>query len=206
MLKTNIRDERVCSTETTAPRWLPNTPPLTAWPNGEWADSMGKRMDLKSWIVTVDPRPCSRVRCTLPIYIRLNKATERCSGSACCSTSLREADYDHHECQALICNNKHINYFIFPTSFRIPFPMSMAFTKSVDHWSLILYITWMGDHAPVTEVTECCLKTSERTIWPITVQHSVQADANWAGDHDCASSIAAILGPRPPPPPPLSII
>ena len=52
-------------------RWLPNTPPLTAWPNGEWADSMGT--DLNIWTVAVDSGPCSRVRCTHPImhYIRI---------------------------------------------------------------------------------------------------------------------------------------
>ena len=39
LLKTNILDERVCSTETSGTALTPNTPPLTAWPHGEWADS-----------------------------------------------------------------------------------------------------------------------------------------------------------------------
>ena len=47
-----------------APHWLPNTPPLTAWPDGEWADSTGKRTDLKTRTIAVDP--CSRVRGTPP--------------------------------------------------------------------------------------------------------------------------------------------
>ena len=63
-----------------APRWLPNTPPLTVWLNGEWADSTGKQTDLKIWTVAVDPGPCSRVRCTHPIRIRRNMAREGRSG------------------------------------------------------------------------------------------------------------------------------
>ena len=52
---------------------LPNTPPLTAWPNGEWADSSGKRTDLKNWAVAVDPGPCSHIRCTHPIRISVKQ-------------------------------------------------------------------------------------------------------------------------------------
>ena len=58
----------------------PNTPPLTVWPNGEWADSTCKRTDLKIWTVAVDHGPCSRVRCTHPICIQRNMARERCLG------------------------------------------------------------------------------------------------------------------------------
>ena len=46
------------------PCWLPYTPPLTVWPNSEWAQSTGKRTDLKILAVSMDPGPCSRVRCT----------------------------------------------------------------------------------------------------------------------------------------------
>ena len=48
-----------------APRWLLNTPPLTVWPDGEWADSTGKRTDLNIWTVAVDPCPCSQGKGTV---------------------------------------------------------------------------------------------------------------------------------------------
>ena len=44
-------------------RWPPYTPPLTVWLNGKWADSAGKRTDLKIWTVTVDSR--SLFKCPL---------------------------------------------------------------------------------------------------------------------------------------------
>ena len=40
-----------------APRWLPNTPSLSVWPNGEWADSTGKRTDLKFELSPWTPVP-----------------------------------------------------------------------------------------------------------------------------------------------------
>ena len=66
-LKTNIHDEQVAK-RLEAPCWLPNTPPLTVWLNGEWTDSTGKRTHLKIWTVAVDPVPvrCLCVHCTHP--------------------------------------------------------------------------------------------------------------------------------------------
>ena len=55
-----------------APRWLPNTPPITVLPNGEWTD-------LKISTVAMDPSPSSRVRCTHPIQIQWNWTREWCS-------------------------------------------------------------------------------------------------------------------------------
>ena len=69
---------------------------LTAGPNREWADSTGKRTDLKIWTVAVDPTPCAH-----PVHIRRTGPENGVKGSAFRCASLRSANYDPHECQAL---------------------------------------------------------------------------------------------------------
>ena len=76
------------------PRWLPNTPPLTAWPNGEWEDVTGKRMVSKILTVAMDPGPCSLVRCTHPICIQRNRQGNGVWESAYWSAILHAVDYD----------------------------------------------------------------------------------------------------------------
>ena len=71
-----------------APRCLPNTPPLTAWPNGEWADSTGKWTDLKIWTVAVDPGPCSLAIASTPSAFGVTGQGNGVWGSAYCSASL----------------------------------------------------------------------------------------------------------------------
>ena len=84
-----------------APHWLPNTLPLTAWPNGERADTMGKRTDLKIWTVTVDPCPCYVSIAPTPSAFGESGQGNGIQGSMSWSTSLRAADYNLHACRAL---------------------------------------------------------------------------------------------------------
>ena len=93
-----------------SPRWLPNTPPLTVLPNGEWVDSTGERTDLKIWTVTMDPRPRSLVSYTHPIRIRRNRTRDGIRGSAYCSASLHATDFEYHECRALIPGLDSVNH------------------------------------------------------------------------------------------------
>ena len=58
----------------------------------------------------MDPGPCSLVHCIYPIRIPGNRQGDGVRGSAFCSASLRAADCDHHECQALtLSTNKTVN-------------------------------------------------------------------------------------------------
>ena len=80
-----------------APHWLLNTPPLTAWLNGEWADSTGKQTEFKIWTRAVDSGSCSRVRCTQPHLHSVEQGIGKVvQGWAYRRVSLRAAEYDHH--------------------------------------------------------------------------------------------------------------
>ena len=98
ILQTNIRDERICSTDTTGTMLTleHSTPPLTVWPNWEWADSTGKRTDLKIWTVAVDPAVpvCMSVAST-PSTFGDTAQGNSVRGSAYCSPSLHATDYTY---------------------------------------------------------------------------------------------------------------
>ena len=86
-----------------APRWLPNTPPLTVWLNGEWADSNGLQAN---GFENLKCRrgPAVNVHMSVaPIPSAFGETGQGNSvlGSAYCSASLRTADYNHHKFHTL---------------------------------------------------------------------------------------------------------
>ena len=103
-LKTNVRNEWVCSMETRGTALTPeqwNTPPLTVWPNGKWADSTGKRTDWKFELSPWTPVPVCVSVASIPSTYGDTGQGNGIQRSAYCSASLRATDYDYHNYQAL---------------------------------------------------------------------------------------------------------
>ena len=85
-LKTNIRDDQVCSTETTAPRWLRNTLPSLC----------GRMESERIWKFELSPWTPATVRMSIastPSAFGEAGQGNGVRGSAYYSTSLRAADY-----------------------------------------------------------------------------------------------------------------